>query len=240
MLLIANGCSHTAGAEIEHPYQGRCYSRAWPKKIADKLGFDHLNLSFSGASCERVVRTTIQRLHTLKKQSNFNPENIFFVIMWPDIWRYEIFATREHESGFHDNDWCPLVSGNDEIYKEQLSKSAYVYYKAWMMRINQYQESIRWYNNILLLQNIFVSHKIKYMFYQSSQSLPTNVISEYTSLINKKRFPTFNIRELNYCALLENNGFSWGPNSKFGHYGEDAQDWFSDYMIKLIDKNMLL
>ncbi len=37
-LLIANGCSHTAGAEIEYEMQGECYNRAWPKKFGDSLG----------------------------------------------------------------------------------------------------------------------------------------------------------------------------------------------------------
>lgn len=240
MLLIANGCSHTAGAEIEHENQSHCYSRAWPKLLADRLGFKHLNLSFSGASCERVVRTTIKRLHFLKQQPNFDPNDIFFIIMWPDIWRYEIFATHENEKGFYDDYWCPLVSGNDEVFKKHLSKSAYVFYKSWMMRINQYQESVRWYNNIILLQNIFVSHKVKYLFYQASESLPVNYIEEYLTLINNKRFPTLNYRPLNYCGLLESQGFSHGPNSINGHYGEDAQDWFADYLVKLIDKNKLL
>jgi len=240
MILLANGCSHTAGAEIEHEQQSSCFHKAWPKKLSDKLGFDHLNLSFSGASCERIVRTSIERLHLFKQQASFDPSQIFFVIMWPDIWRSELYKIEKNESGFFDNSWSPMVSGNDEIYKEQLSRSAYFYYKSWMLRLNQHQESIRWYNNLLLLQNILISHKIKYFFYQGSQSLPSIDLPQYTSLINHKRFPTFNVRELNYCTLLNSKGFSFGPNSKFGHYGEDAQEWFADFLKTLITKNKLL
>lgn len=240
MLLIANGCSHTAGAEIEYELQGHCYEKAWPKLLADKLGFDHLNLSFSGASCERVVRTSIERLHLLKQQPNFNPSQIFFVVMWPDIWRTELHQTEDNETGFFDNGWAPMVSGNDEIYKKQFSRTAYFYYRSWMLRINQHQESVRWYNNILQLQNILISHKIKYIFYQASQSLPSINLPEYTSLVNHKRFLTMNHRNLNYCTLLDDTGFSYAPNSKFGHYGEDAQSWFSDYILNLINENNLL
>ena len=65
MILIANGCSHTAGSEIEGSLQSNCYEKAWPKKLSDKLGISHVNLAFSGASCERLVRTSIEKLHLL-------------------------------------------------------------------------------------------------------------------------------------------------------------------------------
>ena len=35
MILFANGCSHTAGAEIEYAQQGQCYEKAWPFRLAD-------------------------------------------------------------------------------------------------------------------------------------------------------------------------------------------------------------
>jgi hypothetical protein len=39
MLLLANGCSHTAGAEIEYLLQGYCYEKAYPKHTAELLGW---------------------------------------------------------------------------------------------------------------------------------------------------------------------------------------------------------
>lgn len=240
MILVANGCSHTAGSEIESPLQSYCFEKAWPKKLSDKLGMSHVNLAFSGASCERVVRTSIEKLHLLKQQPSYNPSQIFFVVMWPDIWRTELYETEKNEGGFFDDGWSPMVSGNDEVYKNQFSRSAYFYYKSWVIRINQHQESVRWYNNLLLLQNILISHKIKYFFYQASQSLPSTTLTQYTSLINHKRFPTLNVRELNYCTLLDSKGFSHAPNSKYGHYGEDAHEWFSDYIFNIINDNKLL
>ena len=60
MHLVANGCSHTAGAEIEFPMQGKCYDKAWPKHLADLWGYDYTNLSISGGSQKRIIRTTIE------------------------------------------------------------------------------------------------------------------------------------------------------------------------------------
>ena len=59
MYLIANGCSHTSGAEIEYIRQDSCYEKAWPKYLSDKLGFLPINISIYRASNTRVIRTTI-------------------------------------------------------------------------------------------------------------------------------------------------------------------------------------
>jgi len=42
--LLANGCSHTAGAEIRYPLQDKCYINAWPRWLADDMGWDWVNL----------------------------------------------------------------------------------------------------------------------------------------------------------------------------------------------------
>ena len=55
MKLVANGCSHTSGAEIEYASQNKCHDKAWPKHLANLLGYDHVNLSMSGASSHRVI-----------------------------------------------------------------------------------------------------------------------------------------------------------------------------------------
>ena len=60
MILVANGCSHTCGAEIESPGQRSCYEKAWPIHLANHLDMDCLNLADSGASAHRVVRTTMR------------------------------------------------------------------------------------------------------------------------------------------------------------------------------------
>ena len=37
MIIIANGCSHTAGAEIDFEMQGQCYEKAWPHHLSITL-----------------------------------------------------------------------------------------------------------------------------------------------------------------------------------------------------------
>ena len=45
MLLLANGCSHTAGAEIEYEWQDNCYEKAYPSTCSKELGWDTVNLA---------------------------------------------------------------------------------------------------------------------------------------------------------------------------------------------------
>ena len=153
MILIANGCSHTAGAEIEAPLQGECYEKAWPKKLADSLGYEPINLAISGASDDRVVRTTIDCLGKLKKSPNYNPSKIFVVVSWPGLYRTELYQTEPNEPGFWDAGWMPMVVGNEETYKQQCSKIAFLYYKAWVLRQNHFQACIKFYSNVLPTKN---------------------------------------------------------------------------------------
>ena len=89
MILVANGCSHTCGAEIESPGQRACYEKAWPKYLANLLNFDHVNLADSGASAHRVVRTTVRYIiDSFAKKKKLDDH--FFIVMWPGIYRDEI------------------------------------------------------------------------------------------------------------------------------------------------------
>lgn len=239
MILIANGCSHTAGAEIEGPLQGCCYEKAWPKKLADSLAFKHVNLAVSGASDDRVARTTIEYLGKLKKSPNYNPSKFFVVISWPGLHRTELYQTKPNEPGFWDNGWMPMVAGNEETYREQCSKMAFLYYKAWVLRQNNDQASVKFYSNVLLLQNILIANNIKYLFWNSCMTTPDN-FSHYLNEINHKRFPYIREKRKSYTEILEAMGFKHAPFAKWGHYGEDSQEWFAAFLKEYITKNKLL
>ena len=124
MILLTNGCSHTAGAEIEFEMQGECFNKAWPFHLANDLGFESINFSISGASADRVVRTTIEYFLKKQTESNFNPKQYFVTIAWPGLYRTEI------NNGGYDRGWQPLVVGNDKSYKKELDIFSYGYYKA--------------------------------------------------------------------------------------------------------------
>jgi len=240
MILIANGCSHTAGAEIEYELQGECYDKAWPKKLADSLNFKHMNLAVSGASDDRVVRTTIECIGRLKKEPWFDPSQLFVIISWPGLFRSEIYEIERNEPGFWDKGWMPMVVGNYETYREQCSKSSLFYYKAWVLRQNHFEANIKFFSNVLLLQNILISNKIKYLFWNSCSSVCLNRQEPYYTEINHQRFPYLTEAQKSYTELLEAKGFKHSPYAKWGHYGEDSQKWFAEFLMNYITKNNLL
>ena len=123
MLLFSNGCSHTAGAELEYPQQGECYDKAWPKYLSDSLGYDHINLSMSGASTNRIVRTTYEFIYDYIKQGK-SLKDLLIIIMWSGIHRTEIYVDESHSYNY-DNNWTPMVVGNDIRNKKQFSSSLY-------------------------------------------------------------------------------------------------------------------
>lgn len=244
MHLVANGCSHTAGAEMEFPYQGKCYDKAWPKYLADSLGCSHTNLSNSGASSHRVVRTTMRYVLDNFKAKNTLKDH-FFVILWPGAYRTEIRGT---SNLYHDDGWMPLVVGNDEDYKKSLPKSIYNYYRSWVITSEEpIKARMDYLHDILFLQHFFVTYKIKFLFWAASY---VNIIDDmqelsgYKSLIFKKTFPHFSDISQSYNVLLPANGQKITKHSIAGgfnsHFDEDAQIWFAHHLNKYILSNALL
>lgn len=236
MILIANGCSHTAGAEIEYEQQGQCYEKAWPFYLSNKLGYSSINLSISGASANRVVRTTIE--YFLKKQSevDFNPKDYFVVVAWPGLFRTEI------NNGGFDKGWQPLVVGNDKTYKKQLDTFSYAYYKSWTIFAKERSQTISYFHNILLLQYFLVSNKIKYLFWSASATTPYTIdyLDLYQNQIYKKRFPFLMDQSQAFTSLCDTNDQKISEFSKYSHYDETAHKWFANYIHDYLQENNLL
>jgi len=243
MILVANGCSHTAGAEIEHAGQGECHDKAWPKHLADKLGYEHVNLSMSGASGHRVVRTTLEFLYLHYQKNDKCLKNLFFVILWPGFFRTEIHSERSRNH-FYDDGWCPLVVGNDDMYKNSIDKAAYMYYKSWVTSFTRHHNTIDYYQNVLLLQNIFQKYGVKYLFWNASMNTLSKdpMYAPYYIHISEKTFPKIHHSEYCFTELCRksNQKLTKGTiESGFAsHYNEDAHKWFAgrmyDYMTQVL------
>ena len=249
MKLVANGCSHTSGAEIEYASQDKCHDKAWPKHLADLLGYDHVNLSMSGASSHRVIRTTFEFLHKHYRENNNSFQGIFMIIMWPGWYRTEIHTEDEEvsdDSQFYDNKWAPLIVGNDEHYKKSLDTNSYMYYKSWVNSVDRHQHIIDYYLNIILLQNTFEKYNIPYLFWNASMNTLMAHERDYDAYsfhLTGKRFPKMLDSGACFTELCRksNQQISLGSKeSGFGsHYDENAHKWFAKMLHRYI-KNYLL
>ena len=249
MILVANGCSHTAGAEMEYPSQRRCYEKAWPKYLAEALGYDHVNLSDSGASSHRIVRTTLRYMIDKFKDKD-NLQDHLFIINWPGAHRTELRqlpdGSEEENLLFYDDRWLPLILGNDEFYKKTFTKRLYTYYKSWVLTSENIKSSMDYFHDILLLQNFFLLYKVKFLFWSASHVINDGFgeLNGYKSLIHKKTFPYLGDVNSTYTVLLRNNGqkiSQYSLESGFGaHYDEDAQRWFASYLHSYLANSSII
>ena len=247
MILVANGCSHTAGAELEFPQQGQCYEKAWPKHLGEMLGYDSINLSMSGASNHRVVRTTFEYLHKHYVENNGSFDDLFFVILWPGMFRTEIYnATDTSKRQYYDNNWCPLVTGNDKGYKQTLSSGDYTYYRSWVTTMTLHQMSIDFQLAVIQLQTMFQKYGIKYVFWNASCTGFSRQpeYEPYALHINPKRYPKMYDTSFCFTELCDKSNQKIAqPSIESGfasHYDEDAHRWFADFIFNYISKNKLL
>jgi len=245
MILVSNGCSHTAGAELEYIEQGECYDKAWPKHLSDNLGYDHINLSMSGASTTRIVRTTYEFIHDYIKQRKSFKE-LFVIIMWPGIYRTEVYVDIDHIYNY-DNNWTPMVVGNDTRNKKQFPPSLYYYYKSWTANMTGYQASCDFYIAVANLQNLFYRYGIKYLFLDAANSglkIGDTRLDPYRLQVDKRYYEGFDEPSNCYTTLCHNSSqkiakgsIDSGLNS---HYDEDAHIWFAKYVKHIINKRNIL
>ena len=245
MILVSNGCSHTAGAELEYACQGECYDRAWPKHLADSLGYDHINLAMSGASTNRIVRTTYEFIYDYIKQGK-SLKDVFIVILWSGIYRTEVYVD-ESRSYNYDNNWTPMVVGNDARNKEQFSPSLYYYYKSWTATMTGYQASCEFYIAVTNLQNLLYRYGIKYLFMDAANSgLRTEDIrlDPYRIQINKKYYEGLDEYHNCFTTLCHSNAqkiSKYSIDSGFNsHYDEDTHIWFAKHVKYVINKRNIL
>ena len=236
MYLIANGCSHTSGAEIEHVLQDSCYSKAWPKHLAEKLDLESVNLARSGASNKRVVRTTLEHIGALFLKG-VKPEQLFVIISWPGPYRTEIY-----KGAFIDDPiwqgWLPMCPNNDSSYKKIYPRDVYNYYKAWVTTLDAKSANIDYYNHVILLQSYLKSFKIKYLFWRASFTTLNKENIPLAIQIDRKFFPSVHDDSLDYLSLLKQSGYKFSFKDST-HHGEDGHVFFSKYLYNYINDNSL-
>ena len=234
MYLIANGCSHTAGAEIEYLTQDSCYNKAWPQHLANKLNIEIINLARSGASCKRIIRTTIDCLGNLFLKG-IKPNELFVIVVWSGPYRTEIYQDILKNDELWEG-WLPLCVGNDEQYKKYYSRAVYQYYKNWVaVALTPKAANIEYYNNIILLQGYLKSLKIKYLFWRACSTTLDKMNIPLAIQIDRKYFSSVHDDGSNYLTLLKNAGYKFSFENAT-HFGEDGHIFFANFLYKVLEK----
>ena len=91
MLVVAAGCSHVFGSDLDdvrypHPSQS-----VWPKLVANRLGAECINVSKIAGGNHAILRRTIITLHDLIENQKVDPKDILLLVQFSYWNRLELF-----------------------------------------------------------------------------------------------------------------------------------------------------
>jgi hypothetical protein len=249
-LMLINGCSHTAGSEIEYTNQPFCYDKSWGKWLTDMCGDEYVNISRPGAGNEYICRTTKDWIiENVFLSKSHNKEDLHVIVMWSGFDRKEIY--------YPDSNHIDSIN--------PLSKPK-VYTKTMQHEMKKLQEVIVYFydnlysslKNIIILNDLLYflnTYEIKYTFLNALNPFITlqelnnehkkHVLyqSYYNNLwvfneINKgKHFGIFNKDETFFHHLNNHKDFKWSKFSELGHFGEDGHKYWAEKVYKYIFNN---
>lgn len=217
MNLFANGCSFTHGHK-EWGANDAPSEWSWPS-VMSSLFDETVNLSWSGGSNERILRTTLEFFDKVKDKTNW-----IAVIQWTDCYsRHELYDenTDTYFGYISSNEENPVLdySANRKFITipVQLNRAVELYHKTHIIRSARTSQT-RLMEQQLILGDYFNKNGIKFLFTGMSHSsmvehdfvhplvkyLPKeHTILPFSYMINKN----LNLRE---------SETDWHPN-KAGH-----------------------
>jgi hypothetical protein len=192
-LLFINGCSHSAGSEIEASGIGEGkFNRenCFGAQIAKKLNVDKINLAQPGGSNDYIANSTM-----LWCLSNIEKiKNTFFLIHWTSAERTDFYTNTYKTPKYQDwtfdplfghvhaDHYCPNFDSEDLSYIKPLSKYLF---------INETHWEINKLLNIIKTQSLLKSHGAQYAFYNA-----------FTPCVNNERYK-------NYHTLIDQENFKY-------------------------------
>lgn len=237
--MFVNGCSHTAGCEIDGTYES-AYNRenAFGPQIAKRLNIPFTNNALNGASNDYITRTTV---HWILDNPDLAKNTLFF-INWTSAERAEYFY---NDKKFSKNLWwnIPYVPDTQVGHishsyaagmpKEYLRNAKIV---SSHLFLNSTHSEINRYNNIIYLQTILKAMGLKYIFRNGfTCSVDDNRYSNYIKQIDRVNF--FGLTDINetYFEHCENKGFP-RSSSDFWHLPLEAHNYWANKIYHDIEE----
>ena len=214
--LFINGCSHTAGSEIEGSGIGEgnynrenCYSA----QIAKKLGWKYTNIAMPGGSNDYIKRTTL-----LWILDNFEKaKTTHFFINWTGAERTEYFYDHWDRNRYNLNKFIPYTPDKKVLHLHPQ------HYPDWApvairknldalsehLFINPIQWQVNRYMNIIELQSFLKAHNLSYTFRNSFQACENSKrYKYYADKIDKDNFLYWDDENFSFFENCLNQGHS--------------------------------
>lgn len=191
--ILINGCSHSAGSEIEGSAIGEShYNRknCFGAQVAKKLNASYTNLAGPGSGNDYICRSTL--FWCLQNKEKI--KNTLFLIHWTSPWRMDYFVNKHIEED--DLFW------QDEIYDKNVGhinpqhswpnfykEDRKIIKKVQHFFLNDTHWQIQKYLNIIYLQTILKGFNAKYIFKNAHIALPrAGRYKSYYEQIDSKYF----------------------------------------------------
>jgi len=236
--VLINGCSHSAGSELEGSGIGEGnYNRdnCFGAQFAKSLGCTYTNIAYPGGSNDYIARSTMYWILDNKELA----KNTLFLIHWTGTDRTEYFYDEGETSSYdfithtadkkvahlhpqHYPDWAPAKwKKNLDVLSTNLF-------------INQVHWDINRYNNIISTQELLKSNGYKYIFrngFQCCENKPR--YQYYIDKIDKENFLHFdNLQESFYEHCVE-GGFDIS-GQEYWHHKLAAHTYWSNRLLSLL------
>ncbi len=233
MILYANGCSMTYGAElIDNPVTKKCLDHehrlktAWPGQLSKLLGMECVNWAKAAASNEKILRTSLKWISEYLG-SGKDPSELFVVIGWTNVHRIEIR---------HNKEWRNVLPSSNSSIPEIREISRFFGEKI----VNEFQDTIRFVNQIILFQSFLESKRIPYLFSSSlaidiDQEKYKKYLEPQLPLINRERY----FRLDNYCFATFLTDNSYPIAERFHPLEEGHKEWANILHQYIIENNLL-
>lgn len=233
MILYANGCSHTAGAEAVVP---ECFAvddgrhgidrrphpsnlaASWCTHLAHALDMPLVCEAESGGSNPRIVRTTREWLAANQAQKN----NVLIILQWTtwerEEWLYQGTWYQVNASGA---DWLPAALR--DRYKQYIGDID------WTAKTHQAHKEI-WQLHLDLLEQ-----KVRHLFFSGH--------STFSDIQNRLYWGSHYLEPYNrqgsyHNWLVQNGGRYANPNSY--HFDAASHRLWAQYVLQYINHNHIL
>lgn len=234
-LFLANGCSNTAGTDIDPNNLVKCPEEAWPRWVADHYKSPYVNIAEPGSGNETISRSTITTVSNIIEMDKFPANNLVVLISWSGFDRYEYWDSEKQDHRSH------ALSSTSVVKKPNKLVTDYINLRS-LMEPDDYSN----YKNLFYIYTtakILESYGVQYYF---SNCLNPFTLPEKLNLSGNLSGLYKNALDLYGSRMEKHLGF-WKdcdtfqsvlqhiPRSPYGnkyHWGREGQQFYAEHFIK--------
>lgn len=214
------------------------YERAFPNKVGKLMGCETINHALGGSSMDRIVRTSLCDLKSLRKENPTEPVIAFVGTTHPMRWEMpKSFSDIHFDIHGQPKDW-QCISTTYRTSEEDYLREEMI--KLRVLTETNYHALVSFYKNILLLQNFCALNNIHLYWVATHDNILTSFPIEY-QYENRQDLKLLKeaadlFYKIDMVEVIEDR-FSWHPVlCPGGHFGESVHVEVAHIIVKIIEE----